>query len=956
MKTKIIGGQMRTNYLCTCAGLALGVTGVAVAQDAPRDASTEVIDQIVVTGSRIATGYETPTPVTIVSSEELALAAPRNLADGLMEQPMFQGSGGPGRTQTGTSLAANGTHLDLRNLGSLRTLVLLDGQRLPSQFYKGQVDISVVPDLLVERVEVVTGGASAVYGSDAVSGVVNFILDDDFVGLKTVGQYGISSRGDANNYRVGAAGGTSFAGGRGHIIGSLMRDEREGIRRRDRSLTAGNCNWLMVASIPTSTSPAGSPNNPYEARNCVGFNLFNYNGRFNSGPAGIAGTTWTPDGSALRPWDGGEYVGRGINQIGGDAVGASLRNHLVYDSEINQAFSRVSYRLTDNVTAFVQGSFSEFDYNVEAGSPALIFVPIFPGNAFLPQSVNLTSPAMYSKIFSEGASFKSPESVSSPAVTVGLKGSLGSDWTFDARYGYSRSKSQTNAHGDVLRFNMHAAIDAVDEGQFLTGTPNGNIVCRVTLTSPGLAPGCLPFNAFGDGNTTPEMFDYIQGVSSFASVNRMDDFAFSIQGRPFSTWAGPVGVAFTAEYRETSLDFTTNSDPMDLPDYGGANGVRYSLAPNAPTPLKFFVANVGPAKGSSNVKEAGFEVLMPLARDLPLVHGLDFNGAARYTDYSTSGDVTTWKAGLTFSPVEDLRFRYTKSRDIRAPTLFDLYASEQTSLGQPFDPVSNSSATLLTLSSGNPNLTVEKADTWTAGIVWQPRFLPGLSMSIDYYDIEIQDAITQYGQGTILDLCYQSGGTSAVCSLIDRPTPTSFPSSVRSAPINATRLTTSGIDAEMSYNTTALGGQWSMRAFATYVDEYESPASLLVDGINVAGWTGDGAGPVTPRLRGRLGVGYTRGPANLYIQGRYTSSLKTGPLNSYVDKELPSMFYTDATLRYNLESQWGSAELFLTGNNLFDKKPPVFTGNSNPGQSYPTIMGIYDVLGTTYTAGFRFTF
>lgn len=944
------------------------VTGDAGKADTSRD--------IIVTGSRIRTGYQAPTPVTVASTAQLAQAAPTNLSDALNQLPQFSGSDSPSKNQSSGIQNTHGNVLNLRNVGGVRTLILFDGRRVPPTTYRGLVDVSTLPEMLVQRVEVVTGGVSAVYGSDGVSGAVNYVLDSNFTGVKGIAQSGISSRGDGGSYKLGIAAGTAFAGGRGHVLFSAMRTQTDEVRRRDRIY--GLDYYLFVGAHPNPLIPPGTAANPFVARSHVAYNLFNGSGRFyDIGlPFPPIGRQFTPDGKSTIPWDPGEYTGPGITQIGGSGGVDSDDDSLIDGTVNDQIFGKLSYDITNSITAYAQGTYADSKATFHSSSSAIVVQQIFAGNAYLPplEQAEITLgqgfgiPFLYSKQFPELPPYSSKQMTHMVNVTAGVKGDLGGGWNFDAYYTYGRTKQDAVQDGEFEMRNMLAALDAVDQGQFTTGVANGNIVCRVTLTNPSLAPGCVPLNAFGVGNASAAALKYISGSSQFSVVNQTHDLAFSVQGKPFSTWAGSVSVSVGAEYRKASMVLTSNSDPGVPINYGNFDsagnptntGIRFLgyQSPTTPTPLRFFVANTGTANGRNDVKEVFGEVLVPLAESVPFARSLEVTGAVRYTDYSTSGGVTTWKLGGSWQPIDGLRFRVTRSRDIRAPTLFDLFAGRQTSLGQPNDPVSGSSGLLLLVSGGNPALTPEIGNTLTGGIVLQPHALPGFALSIDAYKLDISDAIVTLGMTTILQDCFASGGSNPTCALIDRPTPTSFPTQVRSLPINSASIATRGLDIEASYTSSLGGGRLFLRTLANYVDRYTTQLSATTPVVSVAGTTDDtGSSGGIPRWRITGSATYTVNGFTAFVQERFIDSLKTGPSFVYVNPRLPSVFYTDATVSFRIPSRPSRAiEVFATVNNLFDRKPPLFPSSTNPGVVYPTLQGVYDVMGRYITVGAKVKF
>ncbi|KHK90047.1 hypothetical protein LK12_18175 [Novosphingobium malaysiense] len=941
----------------------------ATGQVVPADATPNAI---VVTGSRIARdGYEQPTPVTVASTDELMQSTPTNLPDALNKLPQFLGSSSPtNNTQTNANVPSHGNILNLRNVGGIRTLILQDGVRVPPTAYTGTVDTNIIPQMLVERVDVVTAGASAAYGSDAVSGVVNFVLDKDFTGVRTISQYGISDRGDNANWRLGGAVGFDV-GSRGHIIASYEHFDTKGIKKTDRPRLVGGT--MAVGSVPNCAAenpgltadtafrcnPGGSLN-PYKFYDDLGFGIATFGGLALSGP--FAYTTWTNPGDygtvnfGTPTGSGGFFRDSGFYYIAGDT---SLSSPLTTD----QAFARGSYELTDDITAFVSASYgrSKVDYDV---LPNLVFSSIFSGNAFLPQTLQdqLTAtgtPAfVFSKSYLDLPLPHAEEDSESYNIIGGLEGKVGRfDWNVSYVYGHSKMKM---AQSNVLELvPFAAALDAVVDPS------TGNVVCNASLSSdPAVASrysNCVPSNPFGVGAASDAAINYVTGVSRYKAINESHDVMASISGDLVDLWAGPLSVAVGAEYREQSLNMTSNADPAVQLDTTGVRGI-------SPTTSRFFLTNLGVADGSFNVKEAFAEVALPLMVDAPFVRNLDINGAVRATDYSTSGTVVTWKVGGTWSPVDDLTFRITRSRDIRAPTLFDLFAGEQSNIQGAYDPHTDTSGSLPTTTAGNPNLDPEIGNTLTFGVVFQPAFLPGFSAAIDWYDLKITDAIGLLSASQILQTCEDSGGTSSVCDLITRPngfddrSPDNYPTEVRVAGANIAKLETSGFDAEASYRTMVGNGNLAMRLFVNYTDRYRTQQTVSDPVIETAGYGAQ------PKWRGTLNLNYENGPFGLFLQERYIGKVKFGNRRLgvadedqtavYAEDPIDPVFYTDLTLTWKVEhGTTGQYEFFTTVNNLFDKKPPFAPpAGGAPGLLYPTIPALYDVVGRRFTFGVRTQF
>lgn len=922
----------------------------AFAQEAQEEAAATTDEaQIIVTGSRIsANGDNQPTPVTVASTELLLKTSPSSIPDGLNKMPIFALSRGTSNLNN-SSDNFTGNYLNLRGFGIQRNLILLDGNRMSPTSYTGAVDTNVIPQMLIQRVEVVTGGASAVYGSDAVSGVVNFVLNKKFDGLKIDAQSGISNYGDAGSWRAGAAYGTDFAGGRGHFMASYEHFKQNGIA--DKESRPNGKAVYAVAGSGTTADPFRLITN---ARNSAipfqGGNLFT--GRVFTAP-GVLGNAvaGTPQGGALASGGDGFY-GKGSSATA--------------DLETDQAFARADFDISDNVSIYVQGNFAKAK-TFNNFYPNLIFpVVVSANNAFLPPAAQAELAAgpipgffLYSRVFDDpnhllGVSSNSENWMGS----TGLKGKLG-DFDWNVHYQHSVSKTVNTTVNNVLLGNLAASLDAVDQGAFAGGAANGNIVCRVTLTNPTIYPGCVPLNGFGASPASQaSALDYITGNNSNTPKFTMDAASVSFSGTALENWAGPVRFAVSGEYRKLQLDVSTNAPTGLFADCTG-------LSPFLCTPGATVVYRDGhltPINVDENVKEAALELEFPLLRD-SAVGSLSLSGAARYTDYSTSGNVTTWKIGGDWQILDGLRFRATRSRDIRAPSLWERFQPLTSSSSGYFDLASNSSGIngiVATSQGGNANLVPEKADTLTFGAVFRPSAIPGLSMAVDYYKITLNNAISQIDGrlASIQTACNASGGTSSFCSLYVRQTPTSFPSLVRIVNLNAASIKTWGIDAEVNYNfSVGSEGSISLRGLVGYQPQL---TTVLAPGIEPQIGAGAAATQSTggvPKLRLTAFLSYSNPNFSIDIQERWRSSLKWDPTRSLVFDipDVPSVAYTDVNFTF-FPGKNKDRQVFFSVQNLFNKNPPPYltAGTSGtPAFSFPATSGD-DIIGRYFTAGVRF--
>jgi outer membrane receptor protein involved in Fe transport len=903
------------------------------------------LEEVVVTGSRIIRdGTQAPTPVTVIAAEQLQVQSPRSLAEGVVQLPVFRGS-----TTTNNGSAASGgsnqagSFLNLRGLGVNRTLVLLDGRRLTPSATSGASDINLIPQGLVQRVDVVTGGASAAYGSDAVAGVVNFVLDSDFTGLKGLVQGGISHYGDVASYKVSLTWGRKFADGRGQILLSGLQTQTDPVYselERDWGRTG----------VGLLTFPGRTPSNLI----LPNVNQLNYpGGVILSGP--LAGTKFLP-GGVPAPYDFGDPNFRTTaNIIGGDGT----RNYVSLASLLVQGsvFGRVSYEVSDTFKVFGELSFGEthnrYGHSTN-GAPAASgqAYTIFSGNPFIPAAtqaemtrLNLAS-FQLSRVHEDWPRVTGDILNDSFNAAAGFNGEF-AGWKYDAYYAFGDNRTRTNTEGNQIFENVYAAVDAV------RNPANGEIVCRVTLTNPGLYPGCVPLNPFGSGSPSQAAIEYAQGTAWYRHHTTQHVAAFNISGEPFSLWAGPVGFATGAEFRNLQVDQLSDPISQEFKDATGIRGFPSSLINQRGG---FSFTNQQPLSGEVTVKEGYVEAVVPLAKDLPWAVSLEVNGAARYTHYSTSGGVVTWKAGVSYRPIEPLRLRGTISRDIRAPSITELFQGNAQGQGTIRDTPRNGAAyQIFTGAQGNANLQVEEADTWTAGVVYQPAWLPGFSASIDYYDISIAGAIGTLTAQQTADLC--AGGSEVACGSILRG-PDDRIQRILLPFLNLASLKTSGWDFEFSYSRDlelfGTSGRLGVRALASHLltQERTVPGAQPIDTAGEVGLSDD------PEWTGLFAVSYDLDRFSVSTQTQYISGgLYNKRFVEGVDineNDIPERWYTDLSLRYRFGEK-EQVEGFFTVNNLFNQDPPLIP-NLTATLWIQTNKNLYDSVGRYYTAGVRFRF
>lgn len=906
---------------------------------------------IVITGSRVITnGNNSPTPVTVVTLTELQQTTPSNVPDALRKLPVFGNS--RNASTLGNAGANNvGNFLNLRSFGIIRTLILFDGRRVPATNADGTVDTNVIPQLLTQRVDVVTGGASAVYGSDAVTGVVNFVLDKKFNGLKVNAQSGISSRGDAFSWRAGIAGGTDLFDGNAHFEASYEHYSSDGLPDK-LSRKAGQ----MVYS----ENGAGTAANPFHLIANARAATSSFGGLILSGP--LAGQQFVQPG-VVGPFVHGTPSGTAGIESGGD--GAYLSPSSAAASlKTDQLFARYDMQLGDNIEFFAQGTFARSENHS-------IFVPYILFGSTISSTNAFLSPALQAQlsaggndrfVFARYVQDVDPAATRAVAenlhLTTGLAGNLGA-FNWEVSYTHGRTEQTVTNINNVNQAKQAAALDAVMN--------NGQVVCNVTITNPGLYPGCVPLNPFGRGTVTKAMADYIRDDTQFVLTNSTDDVNASITGSLFDTWAGPVRMALSGEYRELKLSNVSSIQPSDLAD---CTGLRFNCVPASSTSngTTLYSGNTtANMLAKQNIAEVAFEANVPLLKDSAVARSLDLNGAVRYAHYSVSGNATTWKVGLDWHLTDDLSFRGTRSRDIRAPTLNDLFSPVQQSLTGFTDTHTNTAGTATIITSGNPDLVPEVANTITLGGVYKPSWLPGFSVAIDYYKIEINNAISGVGgnNASTLAQCEASNGTSPLCDLYVRPLPFSdrtsanYPIRILARGLNLATTWTEGVDAEVNYQRELGAGRLSLRGLVSYQPVLSTIQFANTAPINSAGVAGQQGGGGVAKWRATAFVGYSTDQFSIDVQERFRSSLKPSgnSLLVFADPDVPAVAYTDL----NLSAYFGpnkSKQLFVSVQNVFDQAAPVFISTafaSSPNFYYPAV-NEDDIIGRYFTVGFRAKF
>ena len=905
-----------------------------------------------------------------ISRETLENQAAVVLSDVIYQIPSVRPA--PNAAQTSQ---ASGNYVNLRGFGATRTLTLVDGRRfIPSNGAENSggssVDLNLIPEALVDRIEVVTGGASAAWGSDAIGGVVNLILRRSLQGYRAKVQYGVSDEGDAKSISVDFAAGSAFAKGRGQAMIAFEYSKYYDLPGYgDRDFSAARCAFL----------PGTVNGTAYQAVKTCGLTLNGYT------PGGVivaANGGPLPAGNPLRgrqfltptssaPFDYGQIMTNALS-VGG--AGGWKNDDVTPVAPLlrKSVYGRVLYELTPAVNATLEASYGEAGLDTtlfpnSIPSSTDILIPINAANPLIPADIraimtanNITSFSM-SRITPELGFARTDSNNRVARVAAALNGKFGDGWSWDAYATYGHDWYNTRYGNNVVVSNLHAALDVITNPA--TGRPD----CRVNVQGPaapgapafGAAAGCVPANPFGVGSLAGAA-DYITDTLSQKSDYGQLAAGGTLRGEPFSSWAGPISLAVGAEIRREWVKQRVSpfADFVNPPTFA-SGGFQQS------NPKSF--------KGDYTIKEGFGEIVVPLLADRPFAKSLDLNGAARVTHYSTSGTVTTWKYGFTYEPIDGVLIRAAHSKDIRAASLFENFGSNTTfGTVTTRGPGGVATGTVQAVSPGvnNRDLDPESAITTTAGITLRNLPIDRLSLSVDFYRIDLKDTIGKLGAQAIIDRCF-GGGTAA--GLAPDPTACALISDNQTVVVNPFlnlgTIFTEGVEFDVGYTLpaeTLLGsvdGDFNLRFLADYIRHRRTNTT----GLNPAETAGDEAG--VPHWRWNASLSYRNPVWGATLTGRYVGKMtryNLAPANRFVDPVVDGVFYLDANARYTVWNQDGhNAELFFNVKNLLDRDPPFVpatganahvaaTGRSL-GFGY-TNLAYYDFIGRTFAMGVRLAF
>ncbi|KQS55682.1 hypothetical protein ASG17_06335 [Brevundimonas sp. Leaf363] len=976
---------------------------VAAAPAFAQDSGEAEVEDVVVTGSRIVRqDFEAISPVTTVSSETIELTQTLTVDSLLNTLPsVVAGNTRNSNNSGGESFAT----VDLRGLGPSRTLVLVNGERVPASSTTGVVDINTIPASLIDRVEVVTGGASAVYGSDALAGVINFVLKDDFEGAEISSTYGAAFDGFSPEFEINGLFGGSFANGRGNLTVYSSYYNREGTfqselpysRTSGAVLVASDGSYVVADSAAQwldyvnnkgalgtlvsggSGTPAwgtvyNSGANPFQNLSATVGATGNDNfmaGGYDTTCDGIANTTPYNSGN-LSFNEAGELTPRAVagacavpdRSAGSSRYNFAPDNYLIIPAERFTITTIGTYDITDDIKLRTQVSYTNSWQQVQlAPTPATgLVVTLTPAMQSL---ISNRHPDLWAALQSRPnplASFTMDRRMNEVGTRVGesennalailntLTGSLWGDWDW----------SLTGSYG------VNNYTDSGQHSTNKTALAQGLAGCQNPDGSPlaGQLPGCVPLDIFGAGTLNSTMVNFLD-VPTFSTTEVEEKrIAGFVRGSVFELPAGPISTVFGFEWRESSADYRVDNEQR-TGNIFGFNAVQNQ-------------------KGSIDVKELYTEIAIPLLADLPFVNYLGLEGGYRYSDYSTIGGVDTYKVGLEYEPTDWLKIRTVYNSAVRAPSVFELFQNGDQGFENYIDPcddAQNPSAQLLAFCSsqaggydftgftqnngqteafafGNPNLQPEDAETFTVGVVFQPSTFPmgQFRASLDYYDIEITNLIASFGSQYWISQCYDSlGADTAACARVTRNTLDGQVDFVNTSRGNVGYQKTKGYDLQIDWSIpledyTPLPGRLRINELFTYVD------SLEIDGDEYAGTGFAGIGGVVFDVKSVLSVAYDISDWTFFTRWTYigeTDDIGFGP--NYFDgspEYLPESSYVDLTARWDVTDM-----LQVTANvgNVFDKLPPVTASGTLYGQG--NIDGqVYRTFGRTFSVSAKARF
>lgn len=945
---------------CILAATALNVS----AQGADEEGR---IERVSVTGSRILReGAEAPSPVTIISGEDLLATGAISIGEALNDLPALANTFS--LANAGNSIGTAGLNiLDLRGMGTDRTLVLVDGKRhVASSSGTASVDVNSIPTAWVESVEIITGGASAVYGADAVTGVVNFRLKKNITGMDLSITKGYAAEGPYDNDKITFSFGQDFDGGRGNFGVSVSHSRQDGMNATDRAQTR---------------SPKGGVSNPLDGDSTdangvhihdgipdrvildnTGWFDDSINGNFYVYDGDTGDAEWfifNQDGS-VRPQNLGTTYSDWGRCTDCDVLDLQRYNELQPTFKSLNINFKANYDLTDNLNVYSEVKFGKVEADA-IGQPSFFEYgagfTITRDNAYVDQSLldvmDANADLGYGDSvrvhrFMEDSGRRNEEvEREQTRFVIGLEGTVAQDWDFDVYATYGKTEGTQIATGNPITDRLRQSVDAIR-------LDSGEIVCR---DEAARAEGCIPTTIFGFGNIDPAAAAWFNTVSTSTTEIQQTVVSGSItNGDLFELPAGSVGFALGAEYRKEESD--------SVPDAFAATGAT-------------FLTSLQEEHGDFDVTELFFETTIPLLADMALVQDLGLDVAVRYADYSTIGAATSWKAGVNWTVTDEFRVRATLSEAIRAPNITELFGpvnqtffniNDPCEAGRPQDPVRIANcaalgipvdfpaiatvASIEGLAGGNPDLNEEESESFTYGLIYQPDFIDGFVITVDYWEIDIDDAIDSIDAQDILDKCVDSVGgiNNQFCDLITRDGDREI-RLIRSITQNVAKQKAEGVDFEIGYDFEALGGKFSTQLIGTrLLSRKEFPFQIdPTQFIENSGTTGeaDWQANINISYKGDHWTGSWR-TRYLDAVSRFTDqSLARNPDPSNI-MGYGSYFQTDVRAGYTFDN---GVTLEFGVDNFFDRDLPF----ASTGTSSTNGTASFDNIGRMYYTSLSFS-
>jgi iron complex outermembrane recepter protein len=945
--TYSLRGAVRRALLAVAAASAVPVLPAMAADDAGAQVP-ETLSEVVVTGTRIrARDFEATSPVTTVSAADIAATGQLSVEEVLNKLPQVV----PGLTANSNNPANGTSTVDLRGIGPARTLVLINGRRLTPSTQSGIVDLNNIPVRLIDRVEVVTGGASAVYGSDALAGVVNFILKEDYQGFDLGMQFGQSAKGDGAQKQVDILLGGNFGEDRGNLTAFASFLDRDSVLQSERAFTR-----VDRGQNGSATGNARLPN--------VALNPYPTVGQFLGGDSDSRDYAFnTNNNGGVRLWNNAlpETSADGT----GDRYNFAPVNFLLTPGKRINLGAMGHVKLSEHATAYMDIMYVDSrNANQLAPTPAtnIPFDPDSPllsaqARALLDARPDPNAPGFLTRRMIEIGPRLQENNSRLEQADVGIKGDIPfRDWQFDVNYQFGRTDFTNVTHNDVSRSRFAAGLSNCPEEY------------------KRFVPTCVAVNAFGVGSITPEMANFVRLDFTDNTVFERQLASAAINGSLTDLPAGPWGFAVGAEYRKDSSTF--------VPDLAKKNGDILGF--NAAQPIA----------GKFDVEEVFVESVVPILKGRAGAESLSFETGARYSDYSTVGEVTSYKAGLDWAPMASMHVRGMYQRAVRAPSVFELFEAGDQSFPLVNDPCASTRANgsihevpadvqafclntwgidtdnftqtngqVESLIYGNPNLKEETSDTVTFGIAMSPEAIPDLHFSVDYYDIKVDNYVNQLAggpTGVVLGCFASLDINSDACFSKDLGLPLVFRDGVgdlkaRVPSANLSSLATDGVDLNVNYkvplgiSSRRFGDSLQMNLLVTWLNSYELDDIEYVGTIGAYNISG-----AFPKYKANLRLGYKIGPVNLNYDLQYLGAMDNqGNIPAFED---PSGYQgVTATMFHDLSAQWGineSVDLTLGVRNLTDQKPKFFDSPVDQNTDPAT----FDTLGRFFFGSLRAKF